>query len=120
MQQLYYVTGEVDLVVILTVADMAEYERLTRQLFFAESNVKSFRTHGGDGAQQGVAGGQHGGARRWVRRLSPAGSAFSPCGRRWIGGRELSTRAIAPIFSAGDCRRGGMPAPRLKSPAAIR
>jgi Lrp/AsnC family transcriptional regulator, leucine-responsive regulatory protein len=44
VQQLYYVTGEVDLVVILTVADMAEYERLTRQLFFAESNVKSFRT----------------------------------------------------------------------------
>ena len=27
-----------------SVADMAEYERLTRQLFFAESNVKSFRT----------------------------------------------------------------------------
>ena len=44
VQQLYYVTGEVDLVVILTVADMAEYQQLTRQLFFAESNVKSFRT----------------------------------------------------------------------------
>ena len=44
VQQLYYVTGEVDLVIILTVADMAEYQQLTRQLFFAESNVKSFRT----------------------------------------------------------------------------
>ena len=44
VQQLYYVTGEVDLVIILTVADMAEYQLLTRQLFFAESNVKSFRT----------------------------------------------------------------------------
>ena len=44
MQQLYYVTGEADMVVILTVADMAEYQQLTRQLFFAEGNVKSFRT----------------------------------------------------------------------------
>jgi Lrp/AsnC family leucine-responsive transcriptional regulator len=45
VQQLYYVTGEVDIVIILTVADMDEYQQLTRQLFFfAESNVKSFRT----------------------------------------------------------------------------
>ena len=44
VQQLYYVTGEADMVVILTVADMAEYQQLTRQLFFAEGNVKSFRT----------------------------------------------------------------------------
>ena len=44
MQQLYYVTGEVDFVVILNVADMAEYERLTRELFFAEGNVQRFRT----------------------------------------------------------------------------
>ena len=44
VQQLYYVTGEVDLVIILNVADMAEYQQLTRQLFFAEANVKSFRT----------------------------------------------------------------------------
>lgn len=44
VQQVYYVTGEVDLVLIINVADMAEYERLTRELFFAEGNVKSFRT----------------------------------------------------------------------------
>lgn len=44
VQQVYYVTGEGDFVLVLAVADMAEYERLTRELFFAESNVKSFRT----------------------------------------------------------------------------
>ena len=44
VQQLYYVTGETDLVLIMSVADMAEYQQLTRQLFFAEGNVKSFRT----------------------------------------------------------------------------
>ena len=44
VSQVYYVTGEVDFVLILTVADMAEYERLTRQLFFAEGNIKRFRT----------------------------------------------------------------------------
>jgi DNA-binding Lrp family transcriptional regulator len=44
VQQVYYVTGEVDFVLIVNVADMAEYERLTRELFFAESNIKSFRT----------------------------------------------------------------------------
>ena len=44
VQQVYYVTGESDFVLVLNVADMAEYERLTRELFFAESNVKSFRT----------------------------------------------------------------------------
>lgn len=44
VQQVYYVTGESDFVLVLAVADMAEYELLTRELFFAESNVKSFRT----------------------------------------------------------------------------
>lgn len=44
VQQVYYVTGESDFVLVLNVTDMAEYERLTRQLFFAEANVKSFRT----------------------------------------------------------------------------
>jgi Lrp/AsnC family leucine-responsive transcriptional regulator len=44
VQQVYYVTGEVDFVVILTVRDMDEYVTLTRELFFAEGNVKSFRT----------------------------------------------------------------------------
>ncbi len=44
VQQVYYVTGEVDFVVILTVGDMEEYVALTREVFFAEGNVKSFRT----------------------------------------------------------------------------
>lgn len=44
VQQVYYVTGESDFVLVLNVADMAEYESLTRELFFAESNIKSFRT----------------------------------------------------------------------------
>ena len=44
VQQVYYVTGEGDFILIIQVADMAEYERLTRELFFAESNVRSFRT----------------------------------------------------------------------------
>lgn len=42
--QVYYVTGDADFVLVLTVADMAEYEALTRQLFFAEGNVRRFRT----------------------------------------------------------------------------
>lgn len=44
VQQVYYVTGDVDFVVILTVADMDEYVALSRSLFFAEGNVKTFRT----------------------------------------------------------------------------
>lgn len=44
VQQVYYVTGDVDFVLILAVKDMAEYETLTRQLFFAEANVKRFKT----------------------------------------------------------------------------
>lgn len=44
VQQVYYVTSEVDFVVILTVRDMEEYVALSRDLFFAEGNVKSFKT----------------------------------------------------------------------------
>lgn len=44
VQQVYYVTGEVDFVAILTVKDMDEYVALSRDLFVAEANVKSFRT----------------------------------------------------------------------------
>jgi Lrp/AsnC family leucine-responsive transcriptional regulator len=45
IQQCYYVTGASDFVLIVTVATMAEYQALTRRLFFADGNVKSFRTH---------------------------------------------------------------------------
>ena len=44
IQQCYYVTGEVDFVLILNVRDMDEYNALTRALFFDAGNVKSFRT----------------------------------------------------------------------------
>src|SRR5262249_50983797 len=44
VQQCYYVTGDVDFVLVMLVADMAEYEALTRRLFFGNPNVKKFRT----------------------------------------------------------------------------
>jgi DNA-binding Lrp family transcriptional regulator len=44
IQQCYYVTGETDFILVVTVATMAEYEALTRRLLFADSNVKRFRT----------------------------------------------------------------------------
>ena len=44
VQQCYYVTGDADFVLIVLVADMAEYEALTRRLFFGNPNVRKFRT----------------------------------------------------------------------------
>lgn len=44
VQQVYYVTGEFDFLLVFCVRDMAEYEALTRRLFFADDNVKHFRT----------------------------------------------------------------------------
>ncbi len=44
IQQCYYVTGEVDFVLIITVTDMEEYDQLTRRLFFAGGNVRHFKT----------------------------------------------------------------------------
>ncbi|MDT3378080.1 Lrp/AsnC family transcriptional regulator [Labrys portucalensis] len=44
VQQCYYVAGETDFVLILNVPSMADYEALTRRLFFANNNVKRFRT----------------------------------------------------------------------------
>lgn len=44
VQQCYYVTGEADFVLIVTVASMADYEALTRRLFFENHNVRRFRT----------------------------------------------------------------------------
>nr|WP_197733027.1 Lrp/AsnC family transcriptional regulator [Paraburkholderia pallida] len=44
VQQCYYVTGEADFVLIMSVKDMSEYEALTRKLFFEPGNVKRFRT----------------------------------------------------------------------------
>ena len=44
IQQCYYVAGEWDFVLIVTVRDMEQYNALTRQLFFANNNVKRFKT----------------------------------------------------------------------------
>lgn len=44
IQQCYYVTGEVDIVLIIVVGDMAEYEELTQRLFFGNEIVVKFRT----------------------------------------------------------------------------
>ncbi|MEY5017111.1 MAG: hypothetical protein RL431_160, partial [Actinomycetota bacterium] len=44
VQQCYYVTGEWDFVLVIVVADMTEYDRLTRELFFPQANVKRFKS----------------------------------------------------------------------------
>ena len=44
VQQCYYVTGEIDFVLVVTVPTMAEYEALTRRLFFGNANVKRFHS----------------------------------------------------------------------------
>lgn len=44
VQQCFYVTGEADFVLIVTVPSMSAYEALTRRLFFSNNNVKRFRT----------------------------------------------------------------------------
>lgn len=45
VQQVYYVTGDFDFMLVMNVKDMTEYERLTRELFFATGNVKFFKTY---------------------------------------------------------------------------
>jgi Lrp/AsnC family leucine-responsive transcriptional regulator len=44
VQQCYYVTGDADFILVITVPAMSVYEALTRRLFFENSNVKRFRT----------------------------------------------------------------------------
>lgn len=44
VQQCYYVTGEVDFILLVTVGTMTEYEALTRKLFFGNNNIKRFRS----------------------------------------------------------------------------
>ncbi|WP_270087204.1 Lrp/AsnC family transcriptional regulator [Sphingobacterium sp. SYP-B4668] len=44
VQQCYYVTGEVDFVLIVLVTTMHDYELLTRRLFFSNSNIRNFKT----------------------------------------------------------------------------
>jgi len=42
VKQCYYVTGDIDFILIIAVKDMKEYEKLTRELFFEGGNVKRF------------------------------------------------------------------------------
>lgn len=44
VQQCYYVTGEGDFVLIITAADMADYQRISEGLFREDRNIKHFRT----------------------------------------------------------------------------
>jgi len=44
IQQCYYVTGEVDFVLVIVVNNMKEYELLTRDLFFSNSNIRRFKS----------------------------------------------------------------------------
>ncbi|WP_443946440.1 Lrp/AsnC family transcriptional regulator [Pedobacter sp. AW1-32] len=41
VQQCYYVTGDIDFVLIINVATMVEYEALTQELFFENENVNA-------------------------------------------------------------------------------
>ena len=44
VRQCWYVTGEVDWVIVLRLPSMEAYEVLTRELFLADPNIRSFRT----------------------------------------------------------------------------
>lgn len=45
VQQCYYVTGQVDFVLIVLARDMADYEAFTREALLGDPNVRSFTTH---------------------------------------------------------------------------
>jgi DNA-binding Lrp family transcriptional regulator len=44
VQQCFYVTGEVDFVLVVVVESMSAYEDFTRRIFFENDNIKKFRT----------------------------------------------------------------------------
>ncbi len=44
VQQCFYVTGEVDFVLVVVVEDMAAYEKFTRRMFLENNNIRKFRT----------------------------------------------------------------------------
>lgn len=44
VQQCYYITGEADFALIVLAKDMEDFEHLTHRLFFADQNIKHFRT----------------------------------------------------------------------------
>lgn len=44
VQQCFYVAGNHDFLLVLTAVDVADYERLSRELFFDDPNIKKFTT----------------------------------------------------------------------------
>lgn len=44
IQHCYYVTGGADFILIFSIGDMSEYEKLTRSLFIESNNVRRFTT----------------------------------------------------------------------------
>ena len=44
VQQCYYVTGNNDFIIIVTVENMLEYEKLTHKLFFSNNNIQKFNS----------------------------------------------------------------------------
>lgn len=44
VQQVYYVTGEADFILICLARDMKDFEELTQRLFFDNANVRKFRS----------------------------------------------------------------------------
>ncbi|WP_434361140.1 Lrp/AsnC family transcriptional regulator [Parasalinivibrio latis] len=45
VQQCYYVTGSCDFILVMTAADMEEYDKFTQAAFFNNPNIKNFHTH---------------------------------------------------------------------------
>lgn len=45
VMQCYYITGEADFMLIITVKDMNDYDAFTRRHFFDQANVARFRTN---------------------------------------------------------------------------
>lgn len=44
IQQCYYVTGEMDFILVMVVPSMKVYEEITQQLFYHDPNIKRFKT----------------------------------------------------------------------------
>lgn len=45
VQQCYYVTGEIDFMLVIVVPSMEAYESLTQRLFFRDRNIRKFKTY---------------------------------------------------------------------------
>jgi DNA-binding Lrp family transcriptional regulator len=44
VQQCYYVTGNVDFIIMITAQNMLEYEKLTQQLFLNNDDIQKFHS----------------------------------------------------------------------------